>query len=143
MFSAPTSFDASLLDVGALGAAAGMRAGSSSRTGALLLAAAGGASFLGSTTMRSNSSSHRKSLNVKEGVALQAYVHECGLHSGQHALYATFVNVADDALLGFAALPAFDVKLCDESVLDDGDLLFASVDADDHLFCHWFRNFSK
>jgi len=47
------------------------------------------------------------------------------LHTGQDAHYATFIDVADDALVLFAA---FDVELCNAIVFDDRDFLFFSVD---------------
>jgi hypothetical protein len=46
------------------------------------------------------------------------------LHAGQDTHHATFVKVADDALILFAA---FDVELCDAVIFDDRYLLFATV----------------
>ena len=62
--------------------------------------------------------------DVKERVALQADIHKSGLHSRQHAHHASFVNIADDPLVLFAA---FDIELGDSFIFDDRDFLFATV----------------
>ena len=62
--------------------------------------------------------------DVKERVALQSDIHKGRLHAGQHAHYAAFVDIPDDALILFAA---FDVKLSNAVILDDRDLLFATI----------------
>ena len=64
--------------------------------------------------------------DIKEGVAFESDIDESRLHSRQHAHHAPFINVADDALIAFAAL---DVKLGNLLVFDDRDLFFASVEA--------------
>src|SRR5262245_41426653 len=69
--------------------------------------------------------------NVKERIAFESDVDESRLHAGQHFHHAAFVYVADDALVLIASL---DVEFSHHVVFDYGDLLFASVDADYHLF---------
>ena len=66
--------------------------------------------------------------DVEECIAFESYVNESRLHPGQHAHHTSFVDVAYNALV---VLAAFDVKLGNFFVLDDGDLLFASVKAYD------------
>ena len=63
--------------------------------------------------------------DVKKRIAFQSDIHEGGLHAGQHAHHAPFIDVADDALILFTA---FDVELSDAIVFHDCDLLFFSVD---------------
>ena len=70
---------------------------------------------------------------VKKRIALESDVDECGLHSRQNPLNFSFVYVAYDSGILFTT---FDVKLGDFPVVYNCDLLFASIDADDHLFCH-------
>src|SRR6185436_858337 len=65
--------------------------------------------------------------NIKKRIALETDVNKSRLHTGQHAHYASFVNISDDALIAFAA---FNVKLGDFLVFDDRYFLLASVDAD-------------
>jgi hypothetical protein len=71
--------------------------------------------------------------NVKERIAFESDVDESRLHTGQNFHHAAFVNVADDALVLIASL---NVEFCHHVVFDNGDLLFASIDADNHLFRH-------
>ena len=66
--------------------------------------------------------------DVEERIAFEPDVDESRLHAGQDAHHASFVNVADDALMLFSTL---DVELGDLVVFNDRDLLFASVDAND------------
>ena len=63
--------------------------------------------------------------DIKKCVALQSDVYKGRLHAGQHAHYATFVEVSHDALILFAA---FDVELGNAVVFDNRDLFFAAVD---------------
>src|SRR6266545_3695784 len=65
---------------------------------------------------------------VKKRIAFESDVNEGRLHPGQHAHDTSFVNVADNSLIAFAA---FDVKLGYLFVLDDRDLFFTSIDAYD------------
>ena len=46
-------------------------------------------------------------------------------------LVAVPVDVADDAGILFAA---FNIEFCDLAIIQNGDLFFASIDADYHLF---------
>jgi len=62
--------------------------------------------------------------DVKKRVALQPDVHEGGLHAGQDAHHAAFINIPDDALI---LLASFDVELRNAFVFDDRDLLFFTV----------------
>ena len=77
--------------------------------------------------------------DVEERVALKSDVYEGRLHSWEDAHDAPLVNVPDYPL---ARLAALDVELGDPSILDNRNLLLASVDADNHLFRHLFETVS-
>ena len=70
--------------------------------------------------------------NVKEGVSLEADIHECGLHAGQDFRYLTFIYVADDAL---RSVP-LDVKLNELVVLEDRKLGLLRCRGNDQFFLH-------
>src|SRR5438552_3659757 len=56
--------------------------------------------------------------DVEECIAFESYVYKSRLHPGQHAHHSSLVDVADNALI---VLAAFDVKLGNLFVFDDGD----------------------
>src|SRR5262245_10483397 len=58
--------------------------------------------------------------NVEESVAVQADVHESGLHAEKDFRYLTFIYIADDAL---GAVP-LNIKLNEFVVLQNGELGF-------------------
>jgi hypothetical protein len=69
---------------------------------------------------------------MQEGGALQADVHERGLHARHHPQHAALVDVADVA----TPRSAFDVHLLQHAVLDHGHAGLARRDIDEYLFGH-------
>jgi hypothetical protein len=74
----------------------------------------------------------RRCRGMQEGGALQADVHERGLHARHHPQHAALVDVADVA----APRSAFDVHLLQHAVLDHGHAGLARGDIDEYLFGH-------
>ncbi|MNV91956.1 hypothetical protein D3C71_1865020 [compost metagenome] len=62
--------------------------------------------------------------SVQEGRFIQADIDECRLHARQHAAYAPFINIADDAALGFA----FDMDLLQDAAINIGNPRFRRCD---------------
>ena len=69
---------------------------------------------------------------VEEGVALQAEVHEGGLHAGEDARHRPLVDGAHDA----AVRLALEEELGHHAVLEEGDPGLAGVGADDEVSGH-------
>ncbi len=69
---------------------------------------------------------------MQEGGSSQADVDECCLHARQYAGHLALVNVADDA----TRARAFDMKLLQHTVFDDGDACLLRGDVYKDLFTH-------
>ena len=69
---------------------------------------------------------------VEERVALEAEVHERGLHAGQHPRDPSLVDAAHDPAVGLA----LDEELRDDALLQEGDAGLAGGGADDELSGH-------
>ena len=70
--------------------------------------------------------------HVQEGGALQAHVHERGLHARQHAHHAAKVDVADEA----ARVLALDVQLLHHAVVEQRDTRLLRREVDEISLAH-------
>ena len=70
--------------------------------------------------------------DVKERVAFQAQVYECGLHTGEHPGDSSFVNGPGERVLIFALV----IDLCELFIFKDGQTRLMRRAGNTYFFCH-------